>query len=598
MSDEAGFAQGDLERALGVEARVGESGDYHDLGSAFEEELRALGGEAAPEAARWDVWAFRLFLSRTGEYRDMYGPLAPMMVMEGRAYPPPVEELPEPALDYFETRLGRTANPSSRARLADLLWITRRRVADAQVAIRTYLDAHPLVRVSDVGRRTSLEYLERATVITREINGDADRIVAALYDAAFESLREGHWAEACQIIRFGRTELARSQAQGQDLLNRLTAQADESAAEGGEARRWEQHLVDAALDLVIELGEVDLADSLRRRAVDSLVAEADERTSSGGIVEGALVEDALRRAIGYGMSDRITGLRDRMQEASVRSLDEMREMSVETTIARPDIERDLDDALALAANRGAVGQLCTFATVRGIWIPWEGVIERTEQARRDTPLQFLVRKTVLRSDGRPLSRPTSEPEAFEFDTIHRYNTELTFRLAISESQVQILRERETWSLEGLCATVTDCPLLGDDFARRLRAGFQAYEDGRYWEALHLLAPQIEAQVRQIAQAVGTSVVRGLRSRSGLQWASLGDLLDDKRVRATLDLIAPEFGREARYVLADERGWNLRNEVAHGTSPGDANDNLGALALVLVVVAISSLRIRNEQNQEA
>ena len=120
-------------------------------------------------------------------------------------------------------------------------------------------------------------------------------------------------------------------------------------------------------------------------------------------------------------------------------------------------------------------------------------------------------------------------------------------------------------------------------------GLVAYEESRFWDAIHVLVPQVERVIRNIGLALGVGVLSYRSSSGQLLWVTLKELLEEPRVVSTLDQIAGDFALHLKYVLIDPRGWNIRNDVAHGLLNPDHSPSAEALVVILILLAISVLR---------
>ena len=78
----------------------------------------------------------------------------------------------------------------------------------------------------------------------------------------------------------------------------------------------------------------------------------------------------------------------------------------------------------------------------------------------------------------------------------------------------------------------------------------------------------------------------MRARSGIQEKQLESLLEDEEVARVL---GEDFVFFLRVFLIDQRGDNLRHDVAHGLLQAEAcNERIGAL-LFLSVLRLSALK---------
>jgi Domain of unknown function (DUF4209) len=81
------------------------------------------------------------------------------------------------------------------------------------------------------------------------------------------------------------------------------------------------------------------------------------------------------------------------------------------------------------------------------------------------------------------------------------------------------------------------------------------------KAVHVLVPQLEHQLRALLLVLGIPTNKQIRRVTGImQMKSVNDVSQEERVRAVL---GENLSRYFDIFLADQRGQNLRNRIAHG-----------------------------------
>jgi hypothetical protein len=176
--------------------------------------------------------------------------------------------------------------------------------------------------------------------------------------------------------------------------------------------------------------------------------------------------------------------------------------------------------------------------------------------------------------------------AREFDEIEYYVRDVQFRLGLYLLQVEMLRELQAWDEELLMQALGSGLMFSAETLSAIRPGVIAFEAGRYWEALHVLVPQIERVVRELAQMLRSNVYRYQPGTGEIYWSSLTTLLELEPVRTVLARIRPDLADELRRVLIDSRGLNLRDDVAHGIIKADQQAETRALLCLLILLTLS------------
>jgi len=135
------------------------------------------------------------------------------------------------------------------------------------------------------------------------------------------------------------------------------------------------------------------------------------------------------------------------------------------------------------------------------------------------------------------------------------------------------------------------PVFDPDRRDLLKSAIDAYLEGDYIKTVHILVPQIEHSLRRLLSLLGEPV--GKAGRNGtMQVKNLNDIL---REEAILNCLGEDLQMYLLTFLADARGQNLRNRIAHGLTPMAQIDVQAADRLIHVLLAISLIRERAKQD---
>lgn len=125
--------------------------------------------------------------------------------------------------------------------------------------------------------------------------------------------------------------------------------------------------------------------------------------------------------------------------------------------------------------------------------------------------------------------------------------------------IKRLVARRQMAVEHVIAFICQSPVI--DLAKRpiVEAGLHAYLAGDWLVAIHLLVPQIEDTVRYLVLRAGGQPMKKGRN-NGMLLRNLDELLRDEHAERILSEDATFY---LRVLFTEQRGWNIRNEVAHG-----------------------------------
>lgn len=586
-----------LTAAAAAEGGVAAPGLYDDLHAAFRRaRIDAESRLGTADALQWEEWLYGLQLTREpAGVRETV--LVPELEIFGRPpYPPPVADFPAPADAYFTARRAESRHASVRARISEFLWHRNANVQDARAAASAYLDAVQGILESEGGAVEAHALFVRGAALASTLKHEVPRLKDALRAFVTAAIYEGGGRPLTNAIRACEALLRNETALADELLHDTVDAADRFAGEGAARRFLEREMLENAAELARVAGKHERMVELRRRIPASLEAEAKERASEGGIVEMAMLQPALRLYTDLGVSDAVERVKAKLHHATQRSTEQMQEHSFTFEIPREKIRAQLDGILQRTLPRDRTAHLQVLATSDTLWPSWETVQERTAAFKAEFPMQFLVHRTHIGPDDRPLPEPEDPEEAELFHQISRYTEELQLTLMLYEVYLGELRGRDLWSEDLIMDALAAGALFDDRMLAAVRPGVHAFENGRYWEAVHVLVPCIERAIRQLAIHAGLNVYSYRPKTGEIHWSSLTNMLDRTEIFEALGLIRKDFGLLLRYVLTDSRSLNLRDDLAHGITPPETVDEHRALLPLLILLHLSAFRMAAEPHE--
>lgn len=528
------------------------------------------------------------------DYRAQWGPLAPKAVFPAKVYPPPIDKFPEPCVAYFRRRLKETELAVSRSRLADFLWLRTKEISYVDEAIQAYLQVIPdLYKEQDVVMQgEAVHYLSRATNLVLSLQRPKEALANLAFSFADEMIDRDLYGWACHVVETTSKVLGQDSNRARKLLKRLDSTAERLALKGGQERHMERSVLDATLQLAAELGEPELARELRIRIARSCEQEADERAAEGGLIMSALLQNALRLYQQLGCSEDVQRTKKCLHDASILATSEMEEVSVQIPFNLEEWGAEIDKWLEETREIAPWAHLLAMGVNPLVWPAWAEVQERATKLAQQFLFQHLAWRTRISPDGRPLPDPEDEEARRELREIDRFNQDLLFTLGLLAIKIQLLRAREAWNVDLIMEAFSQGSLFDEEVLTAVRPGILLYEEGRYWEALHVLVPQIERVIRKLAASLGGDVYTYKSQTGHLEWKTLHSLLKEPSVIEVLDKLGPDSARTLRYVLIDSRSLNIRDDVAHGIAfPGEGRaQDLLALICILALLKLANLRL--------
>lgn len=198
----------------------------------------------------------------------------------------------------------------------------------------------------------------------------------------------------------------------------------------------------------------------------------------------------------------------------------------------------------------------------------EEIKKRVIEEFKDNSMSHLFGKSLINTQGqtvfalRPLDihDPEKDPKLME---LHMYQNELKKQKIAGEIWVKnalsIMRDKFVIEKSMVEFLIKDNPIIPNGRERIFQSGLYMFLNGDYYEALHILAPQVENLFRNIAREVGGLTVTLEKDGSSKEKVlssilSLPELVDcyDNDILFTF-----------RGLLNEQAGANIRNEIAHG-----------------------------------
>jgi hypothetical protein len=544
--------------------------DEHDVKHALIEARTTLSNPTDTEhLGAWsEVLAFALEgnARQQSPWNTYFGPNSSGVHQDGRQlYFPDIAGTEGLAVAHWAQRAQELKHPVLKARYADLAWDMSRAIAKtnpdpimARMAIDAYLASLAAkLRVDDHSYfNAAIRALDLAVMIRDEprINSSRETLLQQHRDAMAEE--RGMWWLAVDRLmddkRAGLTDVERDQliADMEGLLTRFSNSADPTGfdphATEGVGRR-----------LIKYYNKAGKRDDTKR--LHEVIARAFEHFASlgGAMIASWALQTAINAYRDAGLTKESRRLRIVMEEKIEQSQDEMVPIRTETAIPREDMESYIQTIVT-----SDLGE--TFARLAVSFIDRRADMEKVVQASlEEAPLAARVGQTIMAKNH--IAAKVGSVEDDPFGRLVRQAAQ-----AASLSDVWLVnvfnRAIETHGVTpGHFASWAARAGLFDDLTLLIE-GVRAWFDQDYIKAVHVLVPQVEHGLRGIVSMLDLPVTKPHPTISGVSVAiNMGDILYSKEITEAL---GPDLTLYFLTLYADPRGFNLRNNIAHGLMEAD------------------------------
>jgi hypothetical protein len=492
--------------------------------------------------------------------------------------------LPEDLKSEDEARLRTLAtaskNPIVRTRLHEVLWTRFSRHEDALAAIEARLAAAPLHDaegdwpglVKNLGRLTTLALAFNAKSqlgqLIQTLDKAAETLTKCSRPYAFPVLAD----MVCHTLldrKAGREAFTKERGSRWSTL--LAEIAERFRADS-------QHGHDALVVLQAwhaKWSETSDAVRVRRRVVQQLaeVAAADASKAT------YFLQRALQFALDHGLKDLGESMRLRLSEAIKAAIPQFQMISGQFNLP-PELVAQVDRCLQEGPTLSlAIRQLATLPGLLEV-----DVAQLETHARQDlksSPMRALMPAEHFHPDGKVTYRSND----FEGNVERQVGTLVGFHLVVVEALLRHFIGQALVQFEDdtLLGSLPDWPHLLPNRRALLTRASERFAKRDWVSAGFILVTVYEAVLRDLLRAGGYSALKV--DPGGTQMDEpLNSLL---RAEGTRRVLGAGHCDLVTYALAEPAmGWNLRNEVAHGTVHADALTPSRVLLVWLMVVRLT------------
>lgn len=500
------------------------------------------------------VWAFGYHLITPGETERLEresSSFGAMWEFDGKRLPPRLADVPDADAEAWVELFEAVEDPRSRSRVGDLLWERKQQPRPDQKARAACVGLLALATDTEWEPMESTHGLVRALELANSLSDQAvrEQVVEAIVAAIEEELRSDHDRPGIPFSLLQPLVELPSAARPPELKDLIgRAEAKYGA---------DPYHLETAADLKARIVAPDDVPDLRRRQVQKW---RDAASKAEGLVRLAFLERALDVARTHGLAEEAKELRVELGSITEDELD-LKKISSETKLDSALVEEYISSFVRFAKWEDSLTRF-------GIQGPPGGEPEQVDSAvlkrMQESPLQFLVTKTVIDPDSGVTIFHAADELAHKKAATAEHRA-LAARVW-SVFAVDILRRLEQKYGRPDHQELTQfftTTFIEEAIAERIARAFELWWEAQPDEAAHILAPRIEAIIRELARQLRLPVIREPQGDKPGGVRSLGDLL------FALEGHLPTAGWHAYLfsLLSDPLGLNLRNVIGHGMRAG-------------------------------
>lgn len=540
------------------------------------------------------AFAFRPTRDRTrGRW---YGPIFEGVDDKGHKVEWPTRNhLDGSGLQHLRARALSSNNPHTQARFCDLIWEFEERPDPdfARKAIAAYLTivGHHLKQNVQDEALTIARHLRRAGIIANQLK--ERRLKAEVMTAhreVFDAILRG-----MNLPIVPCADVLRSMMEDGDGLT--DREVNDRLAE---LETWaNQHQQDVSTLLREEILNVRIEWAQRQKShatahqrrleiAQLRESEGDDALGRSALVAQTFFLKAHQMYADLGAVADAARVKKKLEQVGPKTLSEMKRFSTEVTIPRDQIEQ-----IANVLRQFSAGDALRLMTGYRWWIPKAEAARRwLEHGKKTYPIQFLIPKVIQDQDGNAYQLAQGQ-ERDRHEVFHYIATELMMSARLSMREAfKVLVEELRVTTDDFLEILREASWLDSGRLEILREAFDNYLAGRQVSAAHILIPQFEGALRDLADSAGLTpiAVRGRR----MVPQTMDVLLGDQRLR---DGLGDDFTSTLQAFLTDEVGMRVRHVISHGnvSKAGYFAPGLTEI-LIYLILQLSSFRLSVADSQ--
>jgi hypothetical protein len=227
----------------------------------------------------------------------------------------------------------------------------------------------------------------------------------------------------------------------------------------------------------------------------------------------------------------------------------------------------------------------------------DNVIQTLDDLYKKSPLTFLFHRKIFDKGGRPVAEiPPLRKENLqgdEMNIIWEMAQMVIYSSFFLRKTLLALISKFKLDADAIINYLYESPIFDEERKEFFVRGIKAYLEKDFLIALHILVPQIENLIRNLAENIEVPILKE-HNLGGFNYRTLDDLLRDERIIKTL---SEDLCLYFRVLFTHPGGLNIRNNICHGISPiKDFNSSYASLvfhALLCLAVATKRLKKENE-----
>ncbi len=243
----------------------------------------------------------------------------------------------------------------------------------------------------------------------------------------------------------------------------------------------------------------------------------------------------------------------KLREISKETDKDLKSVSSKLDVPAEEIEKYVDRILT-----GNDYEIIFFRIVELFTPRIEEIKKEMEVSAKTTALQFMFARSIVDKKGRRVATIGPLTEDPEGHLISRVANSIRIGTMFLQFTFEEGNKRGIFTKHETMKFLKKSCIIDKDRYPIIEKGLDAYFSGDYTVSIHLLIPQFEEAIRNLVEMNGGNVM--IEKNGYYNLKTFDHLLKDEIIK---DVFGEDKAIYFRVLFTDNRGWNIRNDVAHG-----------------------------------
>ena len=260
--------------------------------------------------------------------------------------------------------------------------------------------------------------------------------------------------------------------------------------------------------------------------------------------------------------------------------DEMNEFSADIEITQDNMDAIISPIFKYSNAETAFSYFAKF------FIPNKSHEKKSFERESAKYFTSVIPTHLFDSKGRLKTIVGNTRTDFDGNLILHVSMSMKFHSIFMNAAIRKGISKGIFTTENILSYISKSTAVKSDRFSIIKKGLDAYFAEDYIVAIHLIIPQLEECIRNIAEAAAIPTLKQIKNGNGFQARQLDDMLRDP---VLTKILTEDLTYYLRILLTDIRGWNLRNTVCHGLASLETFGSISADYLIHSLLCLGTIR---------